>query len=76
MKELREKFLGLLLQDPERFGMTEARLGELTGDHPENLTMDLPSRAVFEAGRRPVEVRGPFPELEAEILEVHHGFWD
>jgi len=25
MKELREKFLGLLLQDPERFGMTEAR---------------------------------------------------
>jgi tRNA(Arg) A34 adenosine deaminase TadA len=57
------------------FGMTEARLGELTGDHPENLTMDLPSRTVFASGRRPVEVRGPFPELEAEILETHEGFW-
>jgi tRNA(Arg) A34 adenosine deaminase TadA len=58
------------------FGMTEARLGELTGDHPENLTIDLPSRRVFEAGRREVEVRGPFPELEKEILEIHDGFWD
>lgn len=58
------------------FGMTEARLGQLTGDHPENLTMDMPCRSVFEAGRRPVDVRGPFSELEAEILEVHEGFWD
>lgn len=57
------------------FGMTEARLGQLTGDHPENLTMDLPCRSVFEAGRRPVDVRGPFSELETEILEVHEGFW-
>lgn len=57
------------------FGMTEARLGELTGSHPENLTMDLPCRTVFGAGRRPVEVRGPFPELETEILKVHEGFW-
>ncbi len=58
------------------FGMTEARLGELTGDHPENLTMDLPCRTVFDAGRRKVSVRGPYKELEAEILEVHEGFWD
>ena len=57
------------------FGMTEARLGELTGDHPENLTMDLPSRTVFDAGRRKVAVRGPFAEMEKEILEVHDGFW-
>ena len=57
------------------FGVTEARLGELTGSHPENLTMDLPCRTVFSAGRRPVAVRGPFPELETEILKVHEGFW-
>lgn len=57
------------------FGVTEARLGELTGSHPENLTMDLPCRTVFSAGRRPVEVRGPFSELETEILKVHEGFW-
>lgn len=58
------------------FGMTEARLGELTGDHPENLTMDLPCRTVFASGRRDVQVRGPFPELEQEILVVHRNFWD
>ena len=58
------------------FGMTEARLGELTGDHPENLTMDLPCRTVFAAGRRDFPVRGPFPELEAEIMAIHEGFWD
>ncbi len=58
------------------FGMTERRLGILTGDHPENLTMDLPCRAVFDAGRRRVEVRGPFPEIESEIMTGHKGFWD
>ena len=58
------------------FGMTEARLGELTGDHPENLTMDLPARTVFASGRRDIDVRGPFAELEAEILAGHQGFWD
>jgi len=58
------------------FGMTEARLGELTGDHPENLTMDLPCRTVFASGRRNIEVRGPFPELEQEILDVHKDFWN
>ena len=58
------------------FGMTEHRLGVMTGDHPENLTMDLPCRTVFDAGRRKVTVRGPFAELENEILEVHKGFWD
>ena len=58
------------------FGMTEARLGELTGDHPENLTMDLPCRQVFDTGRRNIDVRGPFAELEKEVLAVHEGFWD
>ena len=58
------------------FGVTEARLGELTGDHPENLTMDLPARTVFAAGRRDIDVRGPFPELESEVLAAHEGFWD
>lgn len=58
------------------FGLTERRLGILTGDHPENLTMDLPCRDVFEAGRRNVNVRGPYDELEAEIMNSHNGFWD
>ena len=58
------------------FGMTEARPGELAGDHPENMTMDLPCRAVCAAGRRPAEVIGPYEELQDEIFAVHDGFWD
>jgi tRNA(Arg) A34 adenosine deaminase TadA len=57
------------------FGLTERRLAELTGDNPENLTLDLDCRSVFAAGRRPVEVRGPFAELETEIVKGHDGFW-
>lgn len=57
------------------FGVTEHRLAELTGDNPENLTMSLPCRTILGAGQRKIEVRGPFPELEDEIVEIHKGFW-
>ena len=57
------------------YGLTEKRLADLTGDNPENLTLDLSCHEVFAAGRRPVEVRGPFPELEGEIVKAHEGFW-
>lgn len=57
------------------YGLSEKRLAELTGDNPENLTLDLDCRAVFAAGRRRVEVRGPFPELESEIVAGHRDFW-
>lgn len=57
------------------FGVTEHRLAELTGDNPENLTMSLPCRDVLGAGQRAVIVEGPFPELEAEIIKSHEGFW-
>jgi tRNA(Arg) A34 adenosine deaminase TadA len=58
------------------FGLSERRLGELTGDNPENRTQDLPCREIFKAGRWQVEVRGPFPEVEDEVLEPHLGFWN
>lgn len=57
------------------FGMTERRLGELTGEDPENPTQDLECRTIFASGRRPVAVRGPFPELEARIAAQHQAFW-
>ena len=57
------------------YGLTERRMAELTGDNPENLTMDMPCRQVFDAGQRRVEVRGPYPELEAEIIAAHKDFW-
>lgn len=57
------------------FGMTERRLGEMTGDDPENPTQDLDCRTVFASGRRRVEVRGPFSELEDKIADQHRAFW-
>ena len=57
------------------YGLSEKRLAELTGDNPENLTLDLSCHQVFAAGRRHVAVRGPFPELEEEIVSDHRDFW-
>ncbi|WP_206057283.1 nucleoside deaminase [Nitratireductor sp. XY-223] len=57
------------------FGLTEKRLAELTGNNPENLTMDLPCHTVFDAGQRKVNVRGPYPELEQDIIAAHKDFW-
>ena len=57
------------------FGMTEKRLLELTGNHHENPTMDLPCRTVFAAGQKAVQVTGPVAEVEAEIAALHRSFW-
>ena len=55
------------------FGLTERALKEITGNHPENPTLDLPCEVVFAAGQRKVEVIGPM--LEDEAAAVHEGFW-
>ena len=57
------------------YGMGERRLLELTGSHEENPTMDLPSRTVFAAGQKQVEVIGPVPAMEEEIATLHRDFW-
>ena len=57
------------------FGMTEHRLGEMTGDDPENPTQDLECRVIFASGRRDVQVRGPFVELEEQIAAQHRAYW-
>lgn len=57
------------------FGMTERRLGELTGGDPENPTQDLECRMIFASGRRKVDVRGPFAALEDQIAAQHVAFW-
>ena len=54
-------------------GMSEKALKALIGPHPENLTLDLPCRAVFAAGQREVEVVGPL--LTEESAKAHEGFW-
>jgi tRNA(Arg) A34 adenosine deaminase TadA len=55
------------------FGQTEKSLKDMTGDHPENPTLDLPCRVVFAAGQRKVEVVGPL--LEAEAMALQADFW-
>ncbi len=57
------------------YGMSERRLLEMTGNHAENPTLDLPCRTVFAAGQRRVEVHGPFADVEEEIAALHRGFW-
>lgn len=57
------------------YGISEERLLSLTGNSDENPTMSLPCRTVFNAGQRKVQVQGPFPELETEIIADHLEFW-
>jgi tRNA(Arg) A34 adenosine deaminase TadA len=55
------------------YGLSEHRLRAVTGNHPENPTLDLPCREVFRSGQRATEVVGPLLEDEAEAL--HEGVW-
>ncbi len=57
------------------YGMSEARLLELTGNHSENPSLDLPCREVFARGQKPVAVIGPVPAVEEAIAAVHRTFW-
>jgi tRNA(Arg) A34 adenosine deaminase TadA len=56
------------------YGLSEHRLRAVTGNHPENPTLDLPCREVFGSGQRATEVVGPLLEYEAEAL--HAGVWN
>jgi tRNA(Arg) A34 adenosine deaminase TadA len=55
------------------YGLSERRLKEITGNHPENPTLDVPCRVVLEGGQRRVEVVGPL--LEEEGAALHLSAW-
>jgi tRNA(Arg) A34 adenosine deaminase TadA len=57
------------------YGMSERRLLELTGNHAENPTLDLPCREVFARGQKAMQVWGPVAEVEEEIAALHRDFW-
>ncbi len=57
------------------YGMSEQRLLQLTGNHAENPTLDLPCREVFARGQKALQVWGPVPEVEDEIAALHRRFW-
>lgn len=55
------------------YALSERALRGLTGDDPENPTLDLPCREVFARGQRAVSVEGP--EDVPGAAGVHEGFW-
>ena len=57
------------------YGLSEHRLLQLTGNHAENPTLDLPCREVFARGQKAMQVWGPVPEVEDEIAALHRDFW-
>ena len=57
------------------FGGTEAALKRITGSSKMNETLSLPCRQVFDSGQKSIQVVGPIPEMEEELLEPHQGFW-
>ncbi len=59
------------------FGITEAKLLELTGADEQNPTFDLPSHEVLAHGQKDIEVVGPTDDeqLEKAIVADHLFFW-
>jgi tRNA(Arg) A34 adenosine deaminase TadA len=57
------------------YGYEEAKLLALTGNHPDNPTMSLAARTVLASGQKKIDVHGPFPELDDELLAPHRDFW-
>jgi tRNA(Arg) A34 adenosine deaminase TadA len=56
------------------YGLSEHRLRAITGNHPENPTLNLPCREVLASGQRLTEVIGPL--LEDEAAALHQGVWN
>ena len=57
------------------YGLSERQLLEITGNHPENPTLDLPCAEVFARGQKRIEVIGPVAQLHAELADLHRRFW-
>ena len=57
------------------YGMSERQLLDMTGNHSENPTLDVPSRYVFSHGQKAIRVWGPIEAAVAEIAALHVEFW-
>ena len=57
------------------YGMSEQRLLQLTGNHAESPTLDLPCRELFARGQKAMKIWGPVVEVEEEIAALHRSFW-
>ncbi len=56
------------------YGLSEERLRAITGNHPENPTLNLPCRTVLESGQRPTKIVGPL--LQDEAAALHENIWN
>jgi tRNA(Arg) A34 adenosine deaminase TadA len=57
------------------YGMSERQLLDLTGNHRENPTLDVPSRYIFSRGQKAIRVWGPIDAVVEEIAALHVAFW-
>lgn len=60
------------------YGISEAKLLELTGSNEINPTFDVPCRDIIAKGQKDIKVTGPIADkvLQEEIVKIHRGFWD
>lgn len=58
------------------YGVSEARLRDLTGSDERNPTMTLPARTVLRSGQKQTKVFGPISEMESKLLSPHLEFWN
>lgn len=56
------------------YGISEARLLELTGADDKNPTFSMGADKVITAGQKAIRLEGPVLEMETEIVAVHEGF--
>lgn len=57
------------------YGMEERDLLALTGDNPENPTMDVPCRYIYAHSQKDVDVIGPVPDVVEAVAALHRDFW-
>jgi len=57
------------------FGIEEKSLLAMTGNHPENPTLDLPCRHVFSRGQKDIRVIGPVVSTAEPIAALHRRYW-
>ena len=58
------------------YGITEERLLAMTGADDKNPTFSMGAEKVIQAGQKDIELIGPVPEIEEEVVKAHEGFWN
>lgn len=58
------------------YGISEARLLEMTGADDKNPTFSMGADKVIAAGQKNITLEGPVPEAEDFIVSTHEGFWN